>query len=400
MSQKQSLPQQLPDWRRIVAAAVDSDAPNALTGAEKKQLLVWLRTGLSPSANARSSSEEGQRYIEGLKQPVGFDLSRKEVLAMKIPPKVWIASQGKKGLFRRPDLVNFHGMPFSGKTELLKAAAIPLTQGGDFFGYEVTEPGGIFWANLDTEWDDTQEMYQAWPKKVGDMIHATDLHPADLKGGFKEWLDRFEASQDKWKWTMCVIDTMAQLIRKGPQGQSIDEFKRDQVTEFLTPLRRKMNERRVMGIILNHPRKPQMGDTQIEMPSTGSYGSVAFGAMVDLTMRLRKYASGDLVLDWQGRRRPDGRIDLHWNDETLKFEQRDAPIKVALVTKADEDILNALRGSDQPMTGRELADAIGKKSNYVTQRLALLRENGKVVPIGNRGTAATYALGRTPAGNR
>lgn len=316
------------------------------------------------------------RAIEGLERRVGFDLGAKEVSEMKIPKRDWIIPD----MMCRPNLVNLYGLPFAGKTELLKALAVPLVLGGDFFGHTVVEPCGIFWANLDTEWDDTKEMYERWPAKVRKRVRVTDLHPADLEGGYQEWLDRFETSHREHGWNVAVIDTMAQLMRRGTRGQSIDEFKRDQVTQFLTPLRRTLAGLRIMGIIVNHARKPQQGDVP-EMPSTGSFGSVAFGAMADMSMRLRRMPNDDAILDWQGRHRPMGRIDLHWSNDQRKFLQADLRVVSDLSAK-EQLIVETVRKSKGGLTQTQLVKATGLDQAYVSKRLQRLATKGLLMGMG------------------
>ncbi len=321
-------------------------------------------------------------------QPICND--HEEVMRMRVPPRRWIIPK----LFCRPNLVNFHGAPFSGKTELLKALAVPLTIGGSFFGYDVAEPSGLFWANLDTEVDDTQEMYRRWPQGTRERVRVTHKHPSEV-GGINEWLDGMQRSHDEFGWDVAVIDTMAQRLQQGAQRRSIDACNRGEVTEFLTPFRRIFAERKIMGIIVNHPRKPQMGDTA-EMPSTGAFGSVAFGAMVDLSMRLRRFASGDAILDWQGRGRPDGAIHLHWDDGERRFSQTDAPAqgsRPARTTSKDERIKAALMLYPDGATASDLMERLpdGWDQRYVSKRLRELAKRGEIIALEERrGTAIVY----------
>ena len=291
-------------------------------------------------------------------------ISAAELMAMEFPPTSWVV----------PDVLPegvtlLAGKPKKGKSWMALGFCESVAVGGVALGTKRVEQGDTLYLAL----EDNVKRLKKRLKKVLDGRDAPErmhLHTEwpRLDEGGAEALDAWLTEHPDAR--LVVIDTLAK-IRKPTGGANVyaDDYA---ALEALLPLAAKHN---VAIVVVHHLRKAGALDPMDEISSsTGLTGGV------DGFLILRRTpGSKGPTLFVEGRDIEDPtEYALHWNMNTATWTIEGTAEEVH-VSKERADILLTLNRSPEPMTPKEVWEAMGGKRDRIRQLLVSMFNDGQVL---------------------
>jgi RecA-family ATPase len=260
------------------------------------------------------------------------------------------------------------GKPKLGKSWLCLGLCIATATGGHALGKTKVEKGAALYLALE---DNRRRMRKRLKKLLTHSAPPRDLHialewPRLNEGGADElraWLNENPDAR------LVVIDTLAK-IREPARGQNVyaEDYK---ALEKLIPL---AAEYSVAVLVVTHLRKLSAADPLDEISgSTGLSGGVD-GFLILKRDRGRHDAT--LHVDGRDVEEP-AELALTWDGELASWTLAgDAEEFRMSVERAK--IREVLEASEEPMSPKEIAAALGVDTNNISQRLYQMKQAGQV----------------------
>lgn len=301
-----------------------------------------------------------------------------ELLAKEIPPARWavpgILPEGVALLAGKPKL---------GKSWLALDLCIATATGGYALGKKRVEQGEALYLALE---DNERRLQKRLTKRLHGLdgpklLHYATAWPRLNEGGaeaLRAWLEDHPDAR------LIVIDTLAK-VRMPAKGQNV--YAEDYAAlEKLLPLAAEFG---VAVLVVHHLRKMSAADPMDEISgSTGLSGGVD-GFLILKRDRGRHDAA--LHVDGRDVEEP-AELALKW-DGLLASWTLIGDAEEFRLTKERAEIVEALRAATpRPMSPKEVAAAVGKSANTVSQALYQMLQAGQVISPG-RGlyTVPTYS---------
>jgi hypothetical protein len=304
---------------------------------------------------------------------VGLDdrtqtMTAAELMALDLPPARWVI----------PDILPegvalLAGKPKKGKSWMGLGLGEAVAVGGVAFGIKKVEQGESLYLAL----EDNQRRLRKRLRKVLDGrdppegMHVHTEWPRIDEGGadaLDEWLRAHPTTR------LVVIDTLAKIR---PRAHGSNVYKDDyQALEKLLPLAAKHS---VAIVVIHHLRKMAAADPIDEINA-----STGLTAGVDGFMILRRTPGSKgptLYVDGRDIEETE-EYALHWNPNTATWTIEGTAEEVQ-VSKERADILLTLNRSPEPMTPKEVADAVpGAKYNNIKVLMHKMLGDGQLLKKG------------------
>ena len=291
-----------------------------------------------------------------------------ELLAKEIPPARWavpgILPEGVALLAGKPKL---------GKSWLALGLCIATAAGGYALGKKRVEQGEVLYLALE---DNERRLQKRLRKLLQDQPVPSRLHyatswPRLNEGGaeaLREWLEDHPSAR------LIVIDTLAK-VRMPAKGQNV--YTEDYTAlEKLIPLAAEFG---VAVLVVHHLRKMSAADPMDEIS-----GSTGLSGGVDGFLILKRdRGRHDAVLHVDGRDVEEpAELALKWDGLLASWTLIGDPEEFRL-TKERAEIVEVLRAAaPRPMSPKEVAAAVGKSANTVSQALYQMLQAGQVISPG------------------
>ena len=318
---------------------------------------------------SRHPRSEGERLREVNLEPTAPQtMTAAELMALDLPPASWVIRD-----ILPEGVTLLVGKPKKGKSWMGLSLCDAVAVGGVAFGTTRVERGASLYLALE---DNRRRLRKQLQKVLDgreppDGMHVHTEWPRIGEGGAEaldEWLDKHPTTR------LVVIDTLAK-IRPNAKGSNV--YKDDyQALEKLLPLAAK---HAVAIVVIHHLRKMAAADPVDEINA-----STGLTAGVDGFMILRRTPGSKgptLYVDGRDIEEPE-EYALHWNLNTATWtiEGRAEEVRVS---NARSDILLALDRSPEPVTPKEVADAVpGGKHNNVKVLMHKMLGDGQVIKDG------------------
>ena len=287
-----------------------------------------------------------------------------ELMDMEFEPTRWVV----------PDVLPeglslLVGKPKKGKSWMALGICEAVAVGGVALGTKRVDEGDTLYLAL----EDNNKRLQKRLKKVLDGRGAPEkmhLHTEwpRLNGGGAELLDEWLAEHPEAR--LVVIDTLAK-IRKPAAGANV--YAEDYAAlELLLPLAAKHG---VAIVVVHHLRKMAASDPVDEISS-----STGLTAGVDGFLILRRTPGSKgptLYVDGRDIEEPT-EYALHWNLNTATWTIEGDAEEVH-ISKERGDILLTLNRSPEPMTPKEVTDALGAKYNNTKKLMFTMLGDGQLL---------------------
>jgi hypothetical protein len=265
------------------------------------------------------------------------------------------------------------GKPKKGKSWMALGMCEAVAAGGVAFGTRSVDQGDTLYLALE---DNTKRLQKRLKKVLNgrpapDKMHLHTVWPRLDEGGAEqldEWLTEHPEAR------LVVIDTLAK-IRKPASGANV--YAEDySALELLLPLAAKHG---VAIVVVHHLRKMAASDPMDEISS-----STGLTAGVDGFLILRRTPGSKgptLFVDGRDIEEPT-EYALHWNINTATWTIEGDAEEVH-ISKERADILLTLNRSSEPMTPKEVSDAMpGAKHNNVKYLMWTMLGDGQLVKDG------------------
>ena len=291
-----------------------------------------------------------------------------ELMAEEIPPVRWVLP----GILPE-GLTILAGKPKMGKSWLALDLALAVANGGKSLGIQV-EQGDVLYLAL----EDTKRRLQSRVEiltsgmsgNLGNLSFEISWLPFD-QGGLEHldcWLEKHPSTR------LVIIDTFARVRSKQRSNANIygEDYGAAHMVKALA------DKHRVAILLIHHLRKAGASDPIEEV--SGSTGLT--GAADSVLVLRRERGQADAILYTTGRDIDEEELALSWDATTAKWKCLGAANDYRLSAEREE-IRRALLKAAQPLSPKEVAEAIGKKDNAVKQLLWKMQRDGQVKPAGS-----------------
>lgn len=294
-------------------------------------------------------------------QPATFTAA--DLMALQLPPVKWVV----------PDLLPegvalLAAKPKMGKSWLALGLAVAIAHGGVALGSRRVEQGEVLYMALE---DNQRRLQKRLTALLTDgapgALHMTTDWPQIDDGGdeaLEEWL------QNHPKARLIVVDILKKVRPRASANRSVYEAD----YEALEALQRLAGEYGVAIVVIHHLRKMSASDPLDELSgSTGLTG----GADSILVMK-RDRGRADAYLTVTGREiEEEAELALKWDANLVSW---------TLAGDADEyrrseeqgAILRTLRETGEPMTPKEVAEALDRNASTTRTLLRKMATSGLV----------------------
>lgn len=381
----------LGDWREQpnsdLARSLFFSSCHVLADEERRQWLrkaatevgIDLQTLLNQYADAYAERDhELERLLQGdaekAEWPEGLEIvNLNDLLDEPLPETKWtVPNLIPEGLVLLP------GPQKTGKSFFSLDLCIACANGFRFLDHYNTEPGAVLYVPMEDGRNRVHrraqrmldlgniDSYSAGMKRVDIATKIPFLDRGGLDS-LRHWLDRHSDAR------LIVLDTLGRI--RPPSGRNTaNAYEND--TQALAPLQRLAVERGVTVLAVHHLRKLQAED-----PFDQVSGSTAITAVADATLILKRTTRGqaDGTLEFVGRDiEGDGKIALTFDAERLRWRYLGDAQEVQR-SKERQEILDAMRANDGPMSPKQIADHIGKSRSTVAHLISKLQAEGAIL---------------------
>ena len=264
------------------------------------------------------------------------------------------------------------GRPKIGKSWLALALGVAIASGGRALGRIPTEEGDVLYLALEDNKRRLQERMRriihggTWPAR----LHLTNAWPKTGTGGLDlldEWCDAHPDAR------LVIVDTLARVrpIRSGRGDLYAEDYKIGQDLKALA------DSHGLAVLVVHHLRKMD-SDDPLELLS-GTLGLP--GAADSVLVMKRERGKDDATLFVTGRDVEERELAVEWDQAMWQWVHRGSAEEYRR-SEARKNILELLEKEDEPLSPREIADALGKKDTAVRQLLRSMVQDGEVLRHG------------------
>jgi hypothetical protein len=264
------------------------------------------------------------------------------------------------------------GRPKIGKSWLALALGSAISSGGRALGQIPTEEGDVLYLALEDNKRRLQERMRRimhggpWPER----LHLTNAWPKTGNGGLDlldEWCNAHPDTR------LVIVDTLARVrpIRSGRGDLYAEDYKIGQDLKALA------DSHGVAVLVVHHLRKMD-SDDPLELLS-GTLGLP--GAADSVLVMKRERGRDDATLFVTGRDVEERELAVEWDEALWQWVHRGSAEEYRR-SEARKDILELLEKEDEPLSPREIAEAVGKKDTAVRQLLRSMVQDGEVLRHG------------------
>lgn len=322
--------------------------------------LVQLAARLFYNGNEeRAEDEILKKYKEPRRKVLSID-DPKEKRQQPEKPNFWTAESILQTYFSDPDWIIpgilpqgstiMSGSPKGGKSWAMLDVATTLSTGGQIFGDRRLSPGRSLYLAL----EDT-------PRRLKNRLIKQAAHPSSQCHIVTEWprdhnsILLLHEFMDEYPDTkLIIIDTLARFanIRDGNDYA--------EMTNTLAGIKAIADYYNIAIVIVHHTRKTESDD--FVHSSLGSTGIT--GAVDTILVLKKKRGTNDAKLSVTGRDVEEHEYAMKFNIDTCRWSIIGDAHDVA-ETAAQQEILNLLKMSPEPMTPKMISDALGKNPSTV-----------------------------------
>ena len=264
------------------------------------------------------------------------------------------------------------GRPKIGKSWLALALGAAIASGSEALGRIPTEAGDVLYLALEDNKRRLQERMRriiqssSWPER----LHLTNAWPKTGAGGLDlldEWCDAHPDAR------LVIVDTLARVrpIRSGRGDLYAEDYRIGQDLKALA------DSHGIAVLVVHHLRKMD-SDDPLELLS-GTLGLP--GAADSVLIMRRERGKDDATLFVTGRDVEERELAVEWDEALWQWVHRGSAEEYRR-SEARKEILELLEKEGEPMSPREIADAVGKKDTAVRQLLRSMVQDGEVVRHG------------------
>jgi hypothetical protein len=278
-----------------------------------------------------------------------------ELEGMKFPEPRWavegVLAEGLSILGGRPKI---------GKSWLALALGAAIASGAEALGRIPTEAGDVLYLAL----EDNKRRLQEWMRRIihggpwPERLHLTNAWPKTGTGGLDlldEWCDAHLEAR------LVIVDTLARVrpIRSGRGDLYAEDYRIGQDLKALA------DSHGIAVLVVHHLRKMD-SDDPLELLS-GTLGLP--GAADSVLVMKRERGKDDATLFVTGRDVEERELAVEWDHAMWEWVHRGSAEEYRR-SEARKDILELLEKEDEPLSPREIAEAVGKKDPAVRQLLS------------------------------
>jgi hypothetical protein len=264
------------------------------------------------------------------------------------------------------------GRPKIGKSWLALALGVAIASGGTALGRIPTEAGDVLYPALEDNKRSLQERMRrimhggSWPER----LHLTNAWPKTGNGGLDlldEWCEVHPEAR------LVIVDTLARVrpIRSGRGDLYAEDYRIGQDLKALA------DSHGIAVLVIHHLRKMD-SDDPLELLS-GTLGLP--GAADSVLVMKRERGKDDATLFVTGRDVEERELAVEWDEALWQWVHRGSAEEYRR-SEARKDILRLLEKEGEPLSPREIADAVGKKDTAVRQLLRSMVQDGEVLRHG------------------
>jgi Bifunctional DNA primase/polymerase, N-terminal/AAA domain/IclR helix-turn-helix domain len=341
---------------------------------EEAEVLV-----LQAAANCRPAFPE-QDALAKVERAWNYKPGKAEAEAKKAePPSGWTAAELVAADFPEPawilpgllpqGLTLLAGKPKVGKSWLALGVGIAVACGGVALGSIPAERGRVLHLPLeDTPRRLKKRLEQLLTGAAPEALHFFTRWPRLDSGGLLH-LDAF--LQDHADCRLLIIDTLAK-VRKRPSGKASGNLYLED-HEALEGLKELADKYNLAALVVTHLRKAAAEDV-VDLVS-GTTGLTGAADTVLILQRGRGQA--DAILNATGRDVEEQELALRFDREGCYWSILGDARELA-ATRERQELVDALRAADSPLSPKELAEMTGKKPGAVRRLLFSMVEAGEI----------------------
>lgn len=293
-----------------------------------------------------------------------------ELFTMTFPPVRWVIQN-----YIAEGLTVLAGKPKLGKSWLVLDWALAVAAGRSTFGDVRAEQGPVLYCALEDTPARMKRRIEAfyghftrdpWPEALtiwttGEMHRLNDGGLDQLR----EWIAANPGAR------VIFIDTLAR-VRGGAAGKE-GSYEADY--REMSDLKALADETGVSIVVVTHLRKMAADD-----PFDTVSGTLGITGAADATLVMVRDVQG-VTIHGQGRDVEGIETALEWQPDVCRWR---ALGDATEVRRSDERkaVLQALQGSTDPMSPKEIAEETGHPGTAVRQRLGRMMRNGEIVKVG------------------
>lgn len=299
-------------------------------------------------------------------------VSSTDLMARKFEPVTYVVPR-----YLPQGLTILAGRPKLGKSWLALQLAIAVAEGGDVLG-QTCDHGDVLYCAL----EDTERRAQSRVRQLGEPGRPEQLEfifemPRANEGGLsavRDWLERHPCAR------LVIIDVFTKVRPATARGDNAYAGDYADVTDW----KALADEFGVAILLIHHVRKMAAEDP-LEMMS----GTNGITGAADTLMVLNRTAQG-VTLTGRGR-------EVEEFEKALQFDTRTGRWSVigdasdARRSDQRKAVMTFLATAPQPLSSREIAEALGERDGNIRQLLSLMTQSGEVRRVGRGRYASAEA---------
>jgi hypothetical protein len=330
-------------------------------GNRRGEILAMLRAENEAKCEPVLKEAEIQAILDKVLPPLKT-ITAAELLAMEIPEPRWAVPN-----LIPEGLTILAGRPKAGKSFFGLGVALAVAHGGYALGHIPVEQGEALFVGLE---DNLRRLQSRLRTMLAGEAPPVKLHlltglPRMNRGGLgilSDWLEQHPETR------LVIIDTLNKV--RPPKKRGADSYTEDY--DALGEIQQFAMERGIAIMVIHHTRK-SIGEYEIDEIS----GTTGVSAAADSILMIRKSVSGE-VLYATGR-------DVDTQELALRFDKRDCQWEILgdavefAVSEQRRAIIAVLREAGEPMSPKEIAEALSKQSGTVRKLLSSMLRDGNVM---------------------
>ena len=291
-----------------------------------------------------------------------------ELMAQDIPPVRWILPR-----ILPEGLTILAGKPKMGKSWLALDLSVAVATGGKVLGIQVEQGDVLYLALEDTKrrlQDRLKLITSGTSAPLDGLSFEIDWLPFD-QGGL-DYLDQWLGDHPAVR--LVVIDTFARVRRKQRPNASVygEDYAATHEVKALA------DKHRVAILLVHHLRKGGAADPVEEVSGSTGLTGAADGVLV---LR-RERGQADAILCATGRDIDEKEIALSWDRASVRWRLLGDADDYRLSPER-EQIRRALIEAGQPLSPKEVAEALSKDDNSVRQLIWKMEKEGQIKSTGS-----------------
>jgi len=299
-----------------------------------------------------------------IEKPQGITAA--ELLKKQLPEPVWIVPD-----ILPAGLTILAGPPKMGKSWLSLGLSVAVATGGLFLGHKVPKGQAVYLALEDTERRLQDRLQIVLAEEIGlEELYFFTNWPKDGDGGLTylaEWLLEHQDCR------LVIVDTLQKIKRK--PGRNENAYESDYVA--MTGFKQIADKFNIAVVLVHHLKKGSETDVFNQIS-----GSIGLSGAADAMMVLKRARmDAEATLSITGRDVEETELALKFDKQLCQFNLLGNAVEVQQ-SQERRDVLELLRASNEPLSPRYIAAAIGKTTNAVTKQLIKLAASGLACNVG------------------